>query len=96
MCVYERTVHTYVYICIRIYVRTYLTVSACVPLCVGQSAATKAIVEAQLIRRLGQRPTKGELEDRDIRKVRCNSAYLSIYIYTYIHTVCKQTNEHTR
>ena len=57
---------TYVYVCT--YVRTYITVSACMLLCVAQSAATKAIVEAQLIRRLSQRPTKGELQDRNILK----------------------------
>ena len=44
----------------------------CVLLCmfvyVAQSAAMKSKVEAQLIRRLSQRPTKGELQDRNILK----------------------------
>ena len=58
-CTYVRTC-----VCVCTYVRTYITVTACVLLCLAQSAATKAIVEAQLIRRLSQRPTKGEMHAR--------------------------------
>ena len=40
----------------------------CVVVFVAQTAEMKAKVEAQLIRRLSQRPTKGELQDRNILK----------------------------